>query len=110
MLMTRKPGWQAFDGHAISAPPGQAIAPDGHAGPNAGNQAFYFAILERSCPDGEIGRRSGLKIRRPQGRGGSSPPPGTRINPGQILQVSRKLFGDGPVVYVQALLARGNEP
>jgi hypothetical protein len=28
-------------------------------------------------PDGEIGRRSGLKIRRPQGRGGSSPPPGT---------------------------------
>ena len=30
------------------------------------------------CPDGEIGRRSGLKIRRSQGRGGSSPPPGTR--------------------------------
>ena len=28
-------------------------------------------------PDGEIGRRSGLKIRRPQGRGGSNPPPGT---------------------------------
>ena len=28
-------------------------------------------------PDGEIGRRSGLKIRRPQGRGGSSPPLGT---------------------------------
>ena len=31
----------------------------------------------RACPDGEIGRRSGLKIRGPQGRGGSSPPPGT---------------------------------
>jgi hypothetical protein len=30
-------------------------------------------------PDGEIGRRSGLKIRRPQGRGGSSPPLGTNI-------------------------------
>src|ERR1700735_4595546 len=30
------------------------------------------------CPDGEIGRHSGLKIRRPlSGRGGSSPPPGT---------------------------------
>ena len=29
-------------------------------------------------PDGEIGRRSGLKIRRPQGRGGSSPPLGTK--------------------------------
>ena len=33
----------------------------------------------RECPDGEIGRRSGLKIRRPQGRGGSSPPLGTII-------------------------------
>src|SRR5208337_4676169 len=30
-----------------------------------------------NSPDGEIGRRSGLKIRRPQGHGGSSPPPGT---------------------------------
>ena len=28
-------------------------------------------------PDGGIGRRSGLKIRWPQGRGGSSPPLGT---------------------------------
>jgi hypothetical protein len=38
-------------------------------------------MLEQSCPDGEIGRRSGLKIRRPQGRGGSSPPLGTnKIN------------------------------
>jgi hypothetical protein len=42
---------------------------------------FLFA-----CPDGEIGRHSGLKIRRPlSGRGGSSPPPGTSkcnaINP-----------------------------
>ena len=27
-----------------------------------------------SCPSGGIGRRSGLKIRWPQGRGGSSPP------------------------------------
>ena len=30
--------------------------------------------------DGGIGRRSGLKIRRPQGRGGSTPPPGTKIS------------------------------
>ena len=36
-------------------------------------------MLEQSCPDGEIGRRSGLKIRRPQGRGGSSPPLGTNL-------------------------------
>src|ERR1700761_3591029 len=34
---------------------------------------------ESESPDGEIGRRSGLKIRRPQGRGGSSPPPGTNV-------------------------------
>jgi hypothetical protein len=33
--------------------------------------------VAQECPDGEIGRRSGLKIRRPQGRGGSSPPLGT---------------------------------
>jgi hypothetical protein len=26
-------------------------------------------------------RRSGLKIRRSQGRGGSTPPPGTNLNP-----------------------------
>jgi hypothetical protein len=32
-------------------------------------------------PDGEIGRRSGLKIRGPQGCGGSSPPPGTIKKP-----------------------------
>ena len=31
------------------------------------------------CPDGETGRRSGLKIRRPQGRGGSNPPLGTKF-------------------------------
>ncbi len=43
-------------------------------------------IMEASHrPDGEIGRRSGLKIRRPQGRGGSSPPPGTIFN---ILMIS----------------------
>jgi hypothetical protein len=35
------------------------------------------ACIVPESPDGEIGRRSGLKIRRPQGRGGSSPPPGT---------------------------------
>ena len=31
------------------------------------------------CRDGGTGRRSGLKIRRPQGHGGSTPPPGTKI-------------------------------
>jgi hypothetical protein len=40
---------------------------------------FRFTIEPATIagPDGEIGRRSGLKIRRPQGHGGSSPPPGT---------------------------------
>ena len=37
-------------------------------------------------PDGETGRRSGLKIRRPQGRGGSNPPPGTK----HMCQVPRR--------------------
>src|SRR5208282_4577336 len=31
--------------------------------------------------DGGTGRRSGLKIRRPSGLGGSIPPPGTNQNP-----------------------------
>ena len=31
--------------------------------------------------DGGIGRRTGLKIRRPQGHGGSTPPPGTSAAP-----------------------------
>ena len=30
-----------------------------------------------ACPLGETGRRNGLKIRSPQGGGGSSPPAGT---------------------------------
>ena len=34
--------------------------------------------IER-CPDGEIGRRKGLKIPRPQGHAGSIPAPGTSI-------------------------------
>ena len=44
----------------------------------------------RKCPDGEIGRRSGLKIRRPQGRGGSSPPLGTTDKPIKINSLQRK--------------------
>ena len=31
------------------------------------------------CRDGGTGRRSGLKIRRPSGLGGSTPPPGTNL-------------------------------
>ena len=42
-------------------------------------QASDLEPLTFQSPDGEIGRRSGLKIRRPQGRGGSSPPLGTMI-------------------------------
>src|SRR5665213_1295950 len=46
---------------------------------NEANNIRRFKWLDSTCPDGEIGRRSGLKIRRPQGRGGSSPPLGTNI-------------------------------
>lgn len=41
-------------------------------------RAKWFSLAPGATrPDGEIGRRSGLKIRGPQGCGGSSPPPGT---------------------------------
>tara|TARA_A100001201_G_scaffold83773_1_gene74342 strand:- start:251 stop:493 length:243 start_codon:yes stop_codon:yes gene_type:complete len=35
------------------------------------------------CPDGEIGRHNGLKIRCPLGRAGSSPAPGTKFSKGE---------------------------
>jgi hypothetical protein len=47
----------------------------------AGVTTKAYAILFEASPpqsrDGGTGRRSGLKIRRSQGRGGSTPPPGT---------------------------------
>ena len=46
-----------------------------NVGSNPTLSAIFLPIFR---PDGEIGRRSGLKIRRPKGRGGSSPPPGTK--------------------------------
>src|SRR3954447_19913875 len=43
--------------------------------------APYAKLWERfTCRDGGTGRRSGLKIRRPSGLGGSTPPPGTMIS------------------------------
>src|ERR1039457_4407649 len=39
--------------------------------------AILFEQAPTPCRDGGTGRRSGLKIRRSQGRGGSTPPPGT---------------------------------
>ena len=50
--------------------------------------------LPYSCPDGETGRRGGLKIRCPLGRAGSSPAPGTSPNP-RLASVSALLSGDG---------------
>ena len=54
-------------------------------------------MIAREGPDGEIGRHSGLKIRRPlSGRGGSSPPPGTRYTEKYVIYQklldSEKLF------------------
>ena len=45
------------------------------------------------CPDGEIGRRSGLKIRREQSRGGSSPPLGTMVLKDLTFPVVTRLSG-----------------
>ena len=39
----------------------------------------------RACPDGETGKRSGLKIRRPRGFPGSIPGPGTILEEGLSL-------------------------
>jgi hypothetical protein len=52
-------------------------------------KSFILICLSRACPDGEIGRRSGLKIRRPQGRGGSSPPLGTKNKTIKINNLQR---------------------
>src|SRR5258708_23571717 len=42
---------------------------------NSGRRSWYN--YSSRCRDGGAGRRSGLKIRRPSGLGGSTPPPGT---------------------------------
>ena len=43
---------------------------------------FYVSIKHNhnSCPGGEIGRHTGLKILRLHGRAGSIPAPGTKSN------------------------------
>ena len=65
------------------------------------------AILRRADPtssrDGGTGRRSGLKIRRPQGHGGSTPPPGTKnIN---NLKVLKPFLENGCFLLVAVLVA-----
>ena len=51
---------------------------------------FYVSIKHNhnSCPGGEIGRHTGLKILRLHGRAGSIPAPGTIFskNPNQISE------------------------
>src|SRR6185437_4954728 len=47
--------------------------------------------------DGGTGRRSGLKIRRSQGRGGSTPPPGTIDNQGFVTLHPSRVGGGRPV-------------
>jgi hypothetical protein len=48
------------------------------------------------CPGGGIGRRSGLKIRWPQGRAGSSPAPGTIVRSRSNDRVP--IAGTGPLL------------
>ena len=43
----------------------------------AGSIPTSASITSNSCPDGEIGRRKGLKIPRWKHRAGSTPAPGT---------------------------------
>lgn len=49
---------------------------------DAGLAPTASSLEARSCPDGEIGRRKGLKIPRGQPRAGSTPAPGTIVFPG----------------------------
>jgi hypothetical protein len=59
----------------------------------------------RKSRDGGTGRRSGLKIRRGQPRGGSTPPPGTKI----LKELEDKMvsFGERPFCLVAVLVAVG---
>src|ERR1700751_288700 len=50
------------------------------------------------CRDGGTGRRSGLKIRRPSGLGGSTPPPGTNC---------KSRVGRGPRIHKGLPKSRG---
>ena len=53
-------------------------APTRSAGfPGRRRRVVSYCCSRGPGPDGEIGRRIGLKIRRPQGHAGSSPAPGT---------------------------------
>ena len=62
--------------------------------------------LRLQRPDGEIGRRSGLKIRRPQGHRGSSPLPGT--NKTKDLEELRPPDPGGHFRLVAVLVAVGS--
>ena len=50
-------------------------------GPSQTRNSALISAIATNFPsrDGGTGRRSGLKIRRPSGLGGSTPPPGTMI-------------------------------
>src|ERR1700733_14335204 len=53
-----------------------------------------------SSRDGGTGRRSGLKIRRPSGLGGSTPPPGTTVQPIHTWLVNRRTGPQGRGVQI----------
>jgi hypothetical protein len=45
---------------------------------NRNRERTVKSVTSKESRDGGTGRRSGLKIRRPSGLGGSTPPPGTK--------------------------------
>ena len=69
---------------------------------------YYFPPRFRRS--GEIGRRSGLKIRRGRPRGGSTPPSGTfnirrivRLEMGKLLCLARRQFPRNILLFHQEL-------
>lgn len=73
------PPAQPADDRALETGPCSFLAAPKRAEPRACEVGFLLACAP-SCPDGETGRRIGLKIRREQSLAGSIPAPGTKSN------------------------------
>ena len=91
LLLLRNTSWKQSGACAILAQRrvGQLTQAGAKRG-KARSKVLRHQLPLQQCPDGEIGRRSGLKIRRPQGRGGSSPPLGTKIKSIALANLPRR--------------------
>ena len=72
-------GWQSGYAAACKAVDGGSIPPSASILSSTSRKSLCRILRARFCPDGEIGRRKGLKIPRPHGHVGSIPTPGTTL-------------------------------